>query len=94
MIAVAVGNGRSKTFTDDEHVNVRLEENEDNGAPNKLDENMSIKSPGLKLSSQESLEEIVVSMWRCWNCQATENEMGAQCPRCLKLLAEFPGDDF
>lgn len=42
MIDVTVGNGRSKTFTDDENVNVQLEENEDNGAPNKLDENMSI----------------------------------------------------
>ena len=57
--------------------------------PNKLDENMCIKSPGLLRLERDSSPangpgsprlatgDSVVSMWRCWNCKATENEMDA-----------------
>ena len=35
-----------------------------------------------------------MSMWRCWNCKHSENEMDEQCQLCNKLLAEYPGEDF
>ena len=84
-------------LTGENEVNV---DQTDDSVPNKINENAAIRTPGLHImkktsqsSSNENTEEIV-SMWRCWNCNATENEMEEQCPRCLKLLAQYPGEDF
>ena len=82
-------------FTVENEVNV---DQADDSVPNKINENNAIRTPGLhimkKASQSSENQEEIVSMWRCWNCNASENEMEEQCPRCLKILAEYPGDDF
>ena len=43
---------------------------------------------------QQAQREETVTLWKCWNCRLTENEMDAACSKCGKDLAAFLGDDF